>query len=1103
MAVQGAWRGSMLPLAAVQALMIVTGISSPAPAQILYGSVTGTVRDSQGAALTGATVTASNTGTGLGLEAVTDAAGNFTFRNVPTGTYDLRASLQGFKPVRHAGLPVTAGRAIRVDLTLAVGGITETVVVVAETSIMQTEKSDLSTELSGAQVVALPLNQYRNYQSLLNLVPGATPPQFQNAEIDTPARSLRTWVNGVQPNSNTTRVDGAISINIWLPHHVAYVQPAETIETVNISTSSFEADQGMAAGMAQTVITKSGTNQFRGSGFWFINRDELNANSYYNRQFNLDKPNLDTNIYGGTLGGPIVRNRFFFFGGYEMFRDRRGGQATYGVPTARMRNGDFGEVAAAYSNFRLHDPLSSANPAGRTQFPDFVIPPSRISPIATAILSLYPQPTNQDLNSNQLLDDFVRLQEVKVDRANYDLKLTYQRSATHALWGKFSMMDAKVVDNYMLGWDDGSVGHTRVYVGGLGHTWTFGPTLVVDGNFGYNRQDQTVKAPDYGTDYGLQFGIPGVNDPNDIRASGMVGLANGYPFGAPNWTPVFRKEITYSFSSALTKVFAGHDVRSGIDIVRMELNHRQAELGEFGLRGGFTFGGTVTGSPGYTPQTWNRFAEFLLGLASYYSKDVQTEDMTGREWQSALYVRDRWRVNRKLTLNLGLRAEYYPLMTRAASGIERLEYDTYDFILGGRGGQPKDVGIHMKKWYVVPRLGATYRLGENAVVRGGYGRTINPLPWSRPLRGTFPYDVNSNASAEQFFWVTTLSKGIPPVQIPDYQSGRVKLPPGVFVRSPNPADVNRAVIQQWNVAFERRLPGGVVGEIAYVGTATDGGYADLNVNYGEPGGGQTARKYYRVAGTTAVTDWASRTGARYHGLQVAVNRRPQNGLMVKGAYTLSRARNMADEDGWVGLMWNHPLMYDENFSLAGFDRTHVLNLGFAYELPFFRDGMSLRRAIFGGWQVAGGFSASSGTPFSVLGSNTALNCQGCGAILVNVTGDPKPTGKVGLNEAWYDRSQFSQPTGTSRAGFGNSGRNGFRRPAVWNMSMGFFKTFQARRFRPELRIEVANIFNHVNWGTPVTTFTANNFMQFTPSSTTDATTGNGARRVRIGLRVAF
>src|SRR4029434_4950457 len=263
--------------------------------------------------------------------------------------------------------------------------------VTADAATLKTEKSDLNTEINSVQVTSLPLNQYRNYQTLINLVPGATPVQFQNAEIDTPGRSLRTWVNGTQPNSNTTRVDGAVSVNVWLPHHAGFVQSAETIEPVNIATTNFDVDTGMAAGAAQTVITKSGTNQFHGSAFEFFNSDKLNANTFSNNAFGLVKPPLSHNVYGGTLGGPIVKEKLFFFGAYEKFRDRRGFNFTSAVPTDKMRNGDFNEVLAArradgsVANplFQLYDPTTgSANGAERTQFANFTIPGARISPTA-------------------------------------------------------------------------------------------------------------------------------------------------------------------------------------------------------------------------------------------------------------------------------------------------------------------------------------------------------------------------------------------------------------------------------------------------------------------------------------------------------------------------------------------------------------------------------------------------------------------------------------------------------------------------------------------------------------------------------------------------
>ncbi len=1096
----------------------------PVAAQALYGSIVGTVSDQQGAGIPGATVSATNTGTGLKVDTVTSGDGTYAFRNLLPGTYDLGASLPGFRELKQTGLRVSPGNPVRVELKLNVGALAETVNVVSETTLLQTEKADLSSELSSKAIVNLPLNQFRNYQKLIDLVPGATPSQFQNAEIDTPGRSLRTWVNGVQPNSNATRIDGAVSVNIWLPHHVGYVTPAEAIDTVTVSSNNFDADQGMAGGASTTLVTKSGTNEMHGSGFWFGNQESLNANSLFNNAFGLKKPEVTKNIYGATLGGPIVKNKLFFFGSWEHYSRDNTLVQTFGVPTAKMRAGDFSEVAAAYSKFQIYNPLTGGpGGTGRAPFAGYRIPGNLISPIAQGVMSHYPMPnTTQDLNSNQLADDYVYNRNQYQHRDNYDVKLTYQPTASHSIWAKFGMLDNKGTgDNFTLGFDNPSIGDTRIYVGTIGHTWTLSPTLVLDGNFGVEQMNQTVTGPDYGQNLGLDLGIRGVNGSSErysglptffIGASGSVQPNNYTIGGTPNWMPLFRHERSYTFTTNLTKILPRHELRFGVDFVRHELNHYQAEFGDYGLKGGFRFDGLVTGAPGYTQLLWNQFADFLLGLPNYYSKDFQEIQMTGRENQFALFLRDRWNVSRKLTLSLGVRLEYYPLMKRKDSGIERLDYSTYTVLLGGRGDVPEDVGINIKKLYFAPRLGAMYRLSENSVIRAGYGRTINPLPWSRPMRGSYPYDILLNKTADNYTAATTLAAGIPVVTLPDLSSGRVPLPPGVFFRSPNPNDVDRGIIQQWNVAFEQRLPGDISAQIAYVGTATDGGYADLNINYGVPGGGNASRQYFAVAGTTAINDWAARTKARYKGLQLALNRPFRNGLMLKGSYTLSEAKDMADEDGWVGLTWNSPIKYDDNFALAGYDRTHVAQLGFVYELPFLKDNKSVLGRILGGWQVNGIASWYSGTPYSINGTNNALNCQGCGSIFINFAGDsPAPVGGVGSStETYYDKSQFSQPTGANYNGFGTSKRNQFRRPNVWNVDMSLFKSFRIGRVRPEIRIEAANLLNHPNWGAPVTTFTANNFLQFTPGSAdsgsgtaSGSTNTPGPRIIQIGLRLEF
>jgi hypothetical protein len=1100
-----------LKVLAVLAILAVW-VAPPASAQTLYGSIVGTVEDAQGAAIPGAAVVATNTGTSLKVETVTDAQGNFTFRNLLPGTYDLAASLEGFRTLNQTGVRVSAGNPIRMDMKLEVGALAETLNVVSDTTLLQTEKADLSTELSAKEIVNLPLNQFRNYQALLNLVPGATPAQLQNAEIDTPGRALSTSVNGMQRNSNAFRIDGAVSVNVWLPHHVGYVNSAETIETVNISSNNFDADQGMAAGAAVTVVTKSGTNEVRGSAFFFRAQDEFNANTFNNNANNLPKNDLSNNIFGGTLGGPIVKNKLFFFGAWERYQGRRGVQQNLTVPTAAMRAGDFSEVAAGGYNFTLYNPFTGgAGGVGRQPFANNQIPANLINPAARDILAQWPSPnTTADINRNNILDDYTRQVTVSNDRDNFDLKLTYQRNNSHSIWAKFGMLDAEVEDNFILGFDQGSLGDTRTYVGTVGHTWTLSPTLVLDGNFGINRMEQNVTGPDYGTNYGLNFGIPGTNGPSE-RYSGIPYIGAGYEFGTtPNWMPLFRTEQSFTFTSALTKVLPKHELRFGIDVVKHELNHYQAEFGGAGgVRGNLTFQNDVTATPGYIPLLWNQFGAFLLGLQDFHSKDVQELEMTGREWQMAAYIRDRWNVTQNLTLSLGLRFEYYPLMTRADDkGIERLDYNTYTILMGGYGTTPKDVGIDHKSFYIAPRVGAMYRLTDKTVLRAGYGRTINPLPWSRPLRGSYPFDIYYNNSAEQYAWLGTIQDGIPPIAVPDLSSGVIPLPRNTYMRSPNPTDVDRAVLQQANVAVEQRLPGDLALEVAYVHGRSDGGYADRDLNYGQPGGGNASRQYFAVAGTTGIVDWAGRTKRRYNALQVALNRPFRNGLLLKGAYTLSEAKNETDDDGWAGLSWNHPDLLSKNFALSGEDRTHMFQMGFVYELPFAKQASGALAQIVKNWQVNGLLSAYSGTPFSIGGSNPALNCPGCGSVLINVQGDPSPSGTAGSStEAWYDKAAFSQPTGVNVAGFGNSERNQFRRPSVWNVNLGIFRAFPVGRFRPELRVDITNLFNHTNWGAPVTGFTDPRFMTFIPSaahqSSTISGTGTTERQIQIGLRLEF
>src|SRR6266542_4083512 len=843
------------------ALVTLALTAGSAGAQILYGSLTGVVKDAQGAAVPGASVTVTNKQTGLTRDAVSGGDGTYTINNLLPGPYDVKVSLTGFREALRTNVPVTVSEISRVDMTLEVGALTETVTVASEAQLLQTDKADVHTELKSDAITSMPLNKFRNYQALLNLVPGTTPLAFGNAETDTPARSLATNVNGQVNTNNSTRTDGATNMNIWLPNHNMYISPAETIDTVNVSTSSFDAEQGMAGGAAVTVITKSGTNQYKGAAFEFYNGDKLNATPYNFTKTATTKLPLDQNVYGGTLGGPIARNRVFFFGSFEGYKRNQSLFTFFTVPDAALRAGDFsGAVVSATNSAQqtIYNPFTgNADGTGRLPFEGNKIPSSLINPIALKVLNLFPLPNNAGTGTGGLTNNYRRQEDRTVDRKNYDFKMNWNRTTANQLWGKFSHMNAVVDDltNY-LGPDpkaSGDGGFTKVYQATGGTTWTFTPTLLMDTTFGFSRQKQSVYGPDFQAgNYGLDvLGIPGTNDQGtgDQRYAGFPVFNTGFSAvgNRDGWNPIFRDERTYSVATNLTKMKGRHDLRAGYFVNFMYLDHWQPETGN--PRGNFSFRGNVTGLPGgQTTNFYNEYASFLLGLVGTASKSVQNELMTAREWQHAIFARDRWNATSKLTVDLGVRWEYYPIMTRAnGRGVDRLDLNTLEVLIAGKGGNSQTSGMKARLDNFAPRLGAVYRINEKTVFRTGYGLTFNATPWARAVRGDNDYPVTIASSffnPNQFLQYGTLQQGIPRIAGPDQSSGRVPLDRSAAEYTPEVGNVDRGEVKTWNVSFERRLIWDMSVDLAYVGAKGSGGYAALDINAPLTlGGGDNSRPY--------------------------------------------------------------------------------------------------------------------------------------------------------------------------------------------------------------------------------------------------------------------
>ncbi|MPY87914.1 MAG: hypothetical protein GEU99_08340 [Luteitalea sp.] len=1116
-------RSSLPPMIIGLTVLATILAGTSATAQTLYGSVVGRVTDAQNNVLPGATVTIVNVDTNFTQESTTDGRGTYSFVNVPPGRHDVTIALEGFREAVRSNVPVTVGQISRVDTTLEVGALTETVTVTSAAELLQTDTAEVKTSLKTTEIQNLPLNQFRNYQSLIVLVPGSLPPTFQNAEADTPQRSLAMTVNAQTGNANATRTDGTTNVLVTNPHHTMYVPPAETIDTVNITTGSMDAEEGMAAGAAITVTTKSGTNTFSGSAFEFFNNETLNATPYYfGRGEAPEKLPLERQTFGGTLGGPIRRDQLFFFGAYEGHISRREQFLFFDVPDAALRNGDFNQALNADgTRQRIYDPMTGdlTTGTGRTPFPNNVIPADRIHPTAKDLVAMYPEPNVEGTGAGGLSDNYRTTQRIATDRHNVDLKINWNRTSAHQVWGKFSHMSALVDDlfTFPIGSADDDGGDTKVFQVTAGQTWTLGPTLLLDSAFGASSNDVNVTSPDFGLGMlGLDLGIPGTNDQGagDPRYAGMPTFSTGFTAlgNTPGWSPIFRNEHVQSFTTNITKIAGRHDVKAGYLLNHMTVDTWQPVAN---ARGQFSFAGNATRTFGTGSQIanfYNEYGAFLLGLVGSAGKSLQFENFSGNEWQHALYVRDRWTVTPKLTVDLGVRWEYYPMMRRANRQIEMLDLDTLDVLIGGVGGNPDNMGLVAPKDMFAPRAGVVYRLNDKTVARAGFGVTYDGqgMAGEHALYGlrSYPQVINADhqtpAAQATFGWYDTLDQGIPLIDGPDVREGRVALPNDTEMKTAVPESTDRGKTYSWNVALERRLPLVSV-DVAYVSNRVRDGLADININNAQTlGGGGLDRPYLVSHGRQLpIIIFTPYKKIDYDALQVGITRPFTDGLLLKGHYTYSRSwgRGTSLSGSVYGAQPQYELPTPEaeerNWIPEGGSRPHTFTMAFLYQLPWQSTGFrqNVAKTLISDWQVNGVFMAFSGTPFTVTADGTELNTPG-NLQTADLVGPVTKVGEIGADGVYYDASAWAQPEGVR---FGNTGPNQFRGPGGWNLDFSVFRAFPlSGTHRLEARIEATNVTDTPKFENPNGDIVSGDFMRIFSL--------NGAfteRQIRLGLRYSF
>lgn len=1109
-------------MACLALALMATLASEQLQAQILYGTLVGNVTDSTGAVIPGAQVTITNEGTGASRDGEANAAGGYQFPTVSTGTYRVEVRSDGFSTFTTTGVAVGVNNVTRVDVELQIGEVTEVVEVSAAVAQLQTDRAEVRSEVGTKELQNVPVPLGRNYQMLLQTLPGFSPPRNAHSVPANPTRAVRYSVNGTTEQTNNVRIDGASSYNPNLTHMTGINPALESIAVVNVVSSSFDAEQGLAGGAAINLQIKSGTNDVKGSAFWYHNNQRLQAYPYFSDRGDA-KPKFISNQVGGTIGGPIKKNKAFYFVSYERTSENSNATRFIKVPDAAMRAGDF-----SASPLPIFDPMSSAvgDEASRTPFQDNMIPESRVNRASRILAddsdwSLPDRPGvgALGLNRNKLAGITYAFERHQIDsKANFNfsdkwtmfarLSFFYYDQVNPGAFGKYSGISVHPT-NFRT---DNGFGPT--YSGTISTTYVATRNLIFDAYFGSTLVDSNAFAGNLDQRIGLDLlGIPGTNGDGVPGEAGTFyggmprmrfdgGFGNlGYQATSPFIGHDYLHQIV--FNGNWTK--GTHDIRFGTDTFLTQINQEVANFpGGDAPAGGFRFRNNTTGRPGTRTNEYNAMASFMLGLSRDSARNfLNGKNLQTRSRQYSLYVRDRWQVRPDLTISYGTRWEYYPFPVRPTRGVERFDIDNNVMLVCGLGSVPRDCGLPQSKTQFAPRVGIAWRATDTFVVRAGYGLTYDPFNLGRDLRGNLPTQFSQRLpSPNNYSWSTTLDDGfpaIPPIPTDD----RIAMPLNANVAT---ADDNykRGYIQSWNFTLEKQF-GDWIASAGYVATRSTRQSSRIEANWSDLGTGNGGRQLRLRYGRTANTlFWGSLGTPKYDSLQVKVTRRSRVGHTLNVAYTWGHGRGYTAEGSTAQPRVRHPAYYRLNYGSLNQDIRHNLVISNTYELPFGK-GKSFAQngaaaAVLGGWQVNVLASLYTGRPTTPTAPTGSHNSRPSGQFADCLA----PPRKIGSPDEWWDISTLADPEdqgGTPR--FGTCGSNILRGPGLINADMGIFRRFQpTERLSVQFRAEAFNVTNTPHFATPTASISSSNFGVVTGMANTGRE-GNDQRVFRLGLRLAW
>jgi len=1120
-------------------VLALLGIAIPftAYSQVLYGTLTGTVSDQKGAVVPGATVEAHNLGTGVSKETTTDKNGGYQFSDLQPGLYNVTFTLGSFKTLIQEKVRIDANTSRRLDAEMQVADVKETVVVTQDVAPLQTERTDVNTQLQAVQITDLPITSSagRNFQALYKIVPGfSAVTEGVSSDGGNPQRSMTGNVNGNSMQANVTRIDGASNNYIWLPFNTAYVPPSESIESVNIVTNSYDAEQGNANGAAVNVVTKSGTNEFHGSAFEFHTDNALKALNRFQTP-GVRQSKFILNQFGGAVGGPIVKNKLFFFTDWEWTKRRQFASRTVTAinPAGIFDGSSNANLSAAIPAGTdcnvtrvagcVFDPnTGNANGSGRTAFAGNIIPANRIDPAAKIMLGRIR--SAGFLNSGGVLatNNYLSAGSAQLNRRTYDVKINYAKNDKTTIFGRYSRSNGLLIDPPTLGdamggaTGGGQVGEapSKIQSVGLGATRIITPTMVLDANIGFTRQFLgAIFQPD--VDLG-NFGVDTLHIPG-TNGDTLAGGSPAFLFTQGGWNPIGNSDTgnpflfrdnQYVANANVTWTHGVHDLRFGMEFSDNALNHFQPQGGAFQTpRGSFRFNGNVTAlnaTGAAAANKANSLADFLLGLPSEVGKAVQNANPNSLRWKTwSAYVRDRWQVNSKLTVNFGVRWEYYPFARTDHGGVKLFDPTTGNVLIGGNGSTPLDDGVDVGLGQILPRVGFAYKWGSKTVIRGGYGMSADSNNW-RFFRNNYPATANSDVNGanpfspagsltgETLVPYPGLPVGIPFVPIPDISSGVIPVPNGVNPGNTIPFKFNRGFTNSFNLTLQREVAG-FVGEVAYVGTRGIRLLTNENINASTIGAGEAGRPLNSVAGKNwgNVNCLCPDANSYYDSMQVKVTRRLGTRSLFGLSYTLSKAINSDDNEEVAGtfggqggfLFFANPAYRSRNKALATYDRTHNLSIYGAYELPFGPTKQWAKSGIVskvaGGWHLNWLMQRMSGSMMSIIGGGTGLNAPGNTQTAdqvapVSIIGGIGPLpgqpacAPTDLSCHYFNPASF-RAVPTTEVRFGTSGRNIVRGPGFFNLDASVFRDFKiTERVTFQFRMEMFGVTNTPHFNNPGT-----------------------------------